>query len=76
MRPSLKLVWRFRDFREGRREGYPLCCVLRFALAWETQHQAVRRGVRWPGCVNAHVPCGWRHHGLRWVDVQAASYQG
>ena len=39
-----RLRWRLDDLSTGLTEGYPACCVLRFATAWQYHGQAWRRG--------------------------------
>jgi hypothetical protein len=54
-----------RDWRDGRADAIPPCCVLRYtlqaALTLDRSEQARTRGVRITelGCV--YVPCGVRH---------------
>ena len=50
---------RLRHFLAGIRCGYPLCCVLRFAISDQCT-QAIERGV----CLHrdgVYVPCHWLH---------------
>ncbi len=54
---------RLHDYAEGRRWGFPLCCTLRYSLAWHHWGQALRRGIVNPHSSNPYVPCGIFHHG-------------
>ena len=69
---ALDAVWV--DFRNGFDSGYPLCCVIRFALC-RYDHQGARRGgnCEWVVCGvfhratdrndwdwNAYLGTGWR----------------
>jgi hypothetical protein len=58
----LKLRVRVTDLRDGIYYGFPLCCVLRYVLAWRLWGQAMRRGVYDPEG-NPRVPCNIFHHG-------------
>jgi len=52
------------DLREGRENGFPLCCTLRFALTeelWPRSEQALARGVSRTEAGIEYVPCGIRH---------------
>ena len=52
------------DLREGRENGFPLCCCLRFALTWALKpesHQAIERGVSRTEAGLEFVPCGILH---------------
>ena len=59
----MSLRVRVTDLRDGICYGFPLCCVLRYVLAWRLWGQAMRRGVVDPCGPNPHVPCGVLHHG-------------
>lgn len=56
------------DWRRGRRDGYPLCCIAMFC--WDTlwslppsRTRAVAQGVEGPDPACDWVPCGVVHHG-------------
>jgi hypothetical protein len=52
------------DLREGRENGFPLCCRLRFALTEALRpgsEQAGARGVSRTETGIEYVPCGVRH---------------
>ena len=52
------------DLREGRENGFPLCCRLRFALTEALRpgcEQAGARGVSRTETGIEYVPCGIRH---------------
>ena len=60
-------------FSEGIYYRFPLCCVLRFTLAWHFWGQAIRRGVVDPHGENPYVPCGFFHRGAPWHEIDSVS---
>ena len=63
-RPPGKRVSIRSDLREGRENGFPACCTLRFALTEALRpgsEQALSRGVSRTEAGIEYVPCGIRH---------------
>lgn len=60
----------FDHVRYGLREGYPLCCVLRWSWTWKRDRrrmQARERGIRHCDSGN-YVPCGVFHRAAWTLD--------
>lgn len=67
----LRPVLRLSILREGLQYGFPLCCVLRFALNPDPNGpQAVGRGIMGHRTDNPWVPCNVFHRGVPWEEVQ------
>lgn len=47
------------EFRRGRENGYPLCCIVHFSLDMirGKRGMAIRRGVVYRGTPKVYVPC-------------------
>ena len=67
-RPVTRVRVALMHLRDGLYFGYPLCCVVRFALSG-SDAQAIARGVVDPHGENPWVPCQVFHHGVPWDEV-------